>query len=507
MLFGQETEITLEQENPFTDVDDPQIRYLAQRGIVAGHGNGIFAPQDGLTRQQAAVLLTNAARDFGRDLARDMSFMFQSPMSDRAGFAAWAAESIAWVRRASIMTGTTAAKFDPQGQYTREQAIITMLRFHDVVIGQKDYRNFQNLVISLVPTTIENDVFVMYIPANVPYERDIEKTVLQYIERVQKASGLSFFSNARESSKLYISFEQRFPFAGDDGIYLGIPELYAKEQEYTYTLLLSHTLLSRSVSMDSAPSRYAFAVLNSAKTAKMYGRDYLYWYVMHHNFSFFELERERNVIGPGLEDFFRKGLGEHRESSDDILTGFRFGVYLEEQYGDDILAKLVKLYAQQQENTTEKSSFVDLLKEQTSPKVFDEFVSWYWKNRALFVWKEAPAITERTVSFRPRIDEQWQAFLNYWTITFEDSVTLDLRESHALAQLNGYKIKAISVILGTKTPITITSFDKDGNQVEKNTMRADEQRLIMFPNAATLVITGANGRLFVDLEFGRSYFK
>lgn len=71
VLFGQETEITLEQDNPFTDVDDPQIWYLAQRGIVSGHGNGIFSPQDGLTRQQAAVILTNAARDFGRDLARD----------------------------------------------------------------------------------------------------------------------------------------------------------------------------------------------------------------------------------------------------------------------------------------------------------------------------------------------------------------------------------------------------------------------------------------------------
>ena len=508
VLFGQETEITLEQDNPFTDVDDPQIRYLAQRGIVSGHGNGIFSPQDGLTRQQAAVLLTNAARDFGRDLARDMSFMFQSPMSDRAGFAPWAADSIAWVRRASIMAGTKANKFDPQGRYTREQAIITMLRFFDVVIGQKDYRNFQNYVVSLAPLTIENDVFSMSIPANVPYYRNIEQKTLEYCDWVQEASGLSFLPKGKQYSKItIINSGDGAPLGGEDGIEIQDMDYIFHDHthpDFVYLHELSHTLQWRAAFIDCRPFQEAFAILNSAKVAKKQGMDFLYRYLMSFNYAFIEPETERAIISSDFETYYRTS----KSDWDVYLVGFRFGVYLEERYGDDIFAKIIQNYgAKVGALKTSRDQFVDFLKNQTSQNVFQDFVDWYWDNKSIFAEKDEPEQQAGTVNCLPVINKHFKNYTQYRNIKFQTSVTIDFRDSHALAQMHGYTVNGISATIGTKGRITVAAFDKDGKQIGKITMNADENQKVTFKDAVTLVVIGTNGHLFFNPDFETNYSK
>lgn len=508
VLFGQETEITLEQDNPFTDVDDPQIRYLAQRGIVSGHGNGIFAPQDGLTRQQAAVFLTNAARDFGRDLARDMSFMFQSPMSDREGFAAWAADSIAWVRRASIMTGTTADKFDPQGRYTREQAIITMLRFYDVVIGQKDYRNFQSYVVSLVPLTIENDVFSMSIPANVPYYRNIEQETLKYCHWVQEASGLSFLPKGKRYSKMTIvNSGDGAPLGSEDGIEIQDAQYIFGDYEYPafyYLHELSHTLQWRAAYIDCRPFQEAFAILNSAKVAKKQGMDFLYRHLMSFNYAFIEPETERAIISSDFETYYRTS----KSDWDVYLVGFRFGVYLEQRYGDDIFTKIIRRYAAKVgTRKTSRGQFVDFLKKQTGQNVFQDFVDWYWENKPIFAEKDELEQQAGMVTCLPQINKHFKDYTQYWNIKFQNSVTIDFRDSHALAQMHGYTVNGITAFMGADRLITVTAFDKDGKQVDKIMMPPGERRRVMFKNAVTLVVTGTNGHLFFNPDFETNYSK
>lgn len=507
VLFGQETEISLEQENPFTDVDDPQIRYLAQRGIVSGYGNGVFAPQDGLTRQQAAVLLTNAARDFGRDLARDMSFMFQSPMSDRAGFAAWAADSIAWVRRASIMTGTMANKFDPQGQYTREQAIITMLRFHDVVIGQKDYRNFQNYIVSLVPVTIENDIFSMVIPANSPYHKDIEEVMLNYCDWVQEASGLSLFPEGTKYDKIRIGYQDADSYYGrNEDMYLWEVEhmLDGSSAPYFPLSILSWMLQDRTVHTKCPPFNDAFRFLNSAKAAKNNGMDYIYWYIMSYNFNVFEPEDERRIIAPGYETLFRSG----KDSWEMTCVSLRFGVFLEQQYGTDILQNVIKKYAEKmQGNTATRDDFVDFLKQQTDQNVFEAFVSWYWENTALFNQSNTPELqTERFVCM-PIITKYYQGFSDYQRFFIDKMMEFDFHEANAYVQHRGYQINGIYGSFYSDKEVTVTTFNETGKMVARSVVKPNSYVRIESKGATKLVVTGDNVHIRFMPLFEHCYSK
>ena len=49
-------------ENPFTDVQDPKVNTLVGIGIISGRSDKIFAPDDKITAEEAAVILSRAAK-------------------------------------------------------------------------------------------------------------------------------------------------------------------------------------------------------------------------------------------------------------------------------------------------------------------------------------------------------------------------------------------------------------------------------------------------------------
>lgn len=52
------SEVNMDIANPFTDVNDPNVTKAYALGIVSGIGNGLFAPEAALTREQASTMLT-----------------------------------------------------------------------------------------------------------------------------------------------------------------------------------------------------------------------------------------------------------------------------------------------------------------------------------------------------------------------------------------------------------------------------------------------------------------
>ncbi|MBQ7566485.1 MAG: S-layer homology domain-containing protein [Oscillospiraceae bacterium] len=110
----------------FTDTDDADILCAASLGIVNGVGEGKFAPDRPVTRQEAAVMLSRAAKALGIPASgEDKTF------ADRGEFATWAVDGIADTVRRGVMQGVSADRFNARGTYTREQAALTMLRlFH-----------------------------------------------------------------------------------------------------------------------------------------------------------------------------------------------------------------------------------------------------------------------------------------------------------------------------------------------------------------------------------------
>jgi hypothetical protein len=115
----------------FTDTDDPLILAANALGIVDGVGNNKFNPNGLLQRQQAAAMLARSSKVLGYDTPSDLPVVF----SDSSTFQVYAVEPIAFVSAAkdrtsgrNVMGGMGNNMFGPAAPYTKEQAILTMLR-------------------------------------------------------------------------------------------------------------------------------------------------------------------------------------------------------------------------------------------------------------------------------------------------------------------------------------------------------------------------------------------
>ncbi len=128
--------------NPFTDTSDKIVVAAYKLGIVNGKGNGLFVPNGYITRQEAAVMLSNTAKIFGVDIeANEASFV------DKVNIASWAKASVNYVSSKYIMKGTDKG-FEPNSNYTRQQAFITILRLSDNIVLKDKIINPENYEIT-----------------------------------------------------------------------------------------------------------------------------------------------------------------------------------------------------------------------------------------------------------------------------------------------------------------------------------------------------------------------
>ncbi|PEQ47040.1 S-layer protein [Bacillus cereus] len=105
----------LTTQNPFTDIEghmfEKEILALNKAGIMNGFGNEKFGPDNVLTREQLAVVLTKA-------------FNFQATSTTTfkdVDKNYWATSAISALQENKITTGTGDNKFEPQSLVTREQ--------------------------------------------------------------------------------------------------------------------------------------------------------------------------------------------------------------------------------------------------------------------------------------------------------------------------------------------------------------------------------------------------
>ncbi|MBQ2765332.1 MAG: S-layer homology domain-containing protein [Firmicutes bacterium] len=121
-------------ENPFTDVPAGEwytdaISWAAAKGVVNGHGDGTFAPDDEVTREESAVMIANFLRYYGMDNSNEVLVSF----SDQDKISSWAAKSVTIVVNKGIMNGVGNNVFDPQGTATRAQAATLLTKVHKLM--------------------------------------------------------------------------------------------------------------------------------------------------------------------------------------------------------------------------------------------------------------------------------------------------------------------------------------------------------------------------------------
>ncbi|QKE10731.1 S-layer homology domain-containing protein [Bacillus cereus] len=102
-------------KNPFTDIKghmfEKEILALAKVGLVNGYGEGKFGPDDVLTREQMAQVLTNA---FKFKATNTTSFTDVDKNS-------WALKAISALEESGVTIGTGGKMYSPYAHVTREQ--------------------------------------------------------------------------------------------------------------------------------------------------------------------------------------------------------------------------------------------------------------------------------------------------------------------------------------------------------------------------------------------------
>jgi len=114
-------------ENPFTDTTNSNIIRLQKMGIVYGKSETEFAPNDLLTREEAATILNRLINVVHPDLAStELYFEF----ADSEQISDWSMSAIQRICNMGIMKGVGNNNFAPQDNYTTEQAIVTLVRVY-----------------------------------------------------------------------------------------------------------------------------------------------------------------------------------------------------------------------------------------------------------------------------------------------------------------------------------------------------------------------------------------
>ena len=131
----------------FTDTDNPKIEILSAMGIINGKTATEFAPDDALTREEAAVILQRMVNATVPVTVTEMWFEFD----DIDYISDWAMDAVQTMCNMNVMNGVGGNEFAPKEVYTTEQAIVTITRVYSAQTAQyrEDIGNedpFENII-------------------------------------------------------------------------------------------------------------------------------------------------------------------------------------------------------------------------------------------------------------------------------------------------------------------------------------------------------------------------
>ena len=111
-------------KNKFTDTKNEKIVALAELGVINGKSETQFAPDDNLTREEAATIIVRMINKVKPMEVTEMWFEYD----DIKEVSNWASDAVQTISNLGFMNGVGGNKFAPKDTYTTEQAIATLVR-------------------------------------------------------------------------------------------------------------------------------------------------------------------------------------------------------------------------------------------------------------------------------------------------------------------------------------------------------------------------------------------
>lgn len=98
------------------------IAWASENGVISGHGDGTFAPNAEITREQMVVMLWNFA---GKPATTDKLGSF----TDRGEVSSWAETAMAWAVENEVISGKENNMLDPLGTATRAEVTVLLANY------------------------------------------------------------------------------------------------------------------------------------------------------------------------------------------------------------------------------------------------------------------------------------------------------------------------------------------------------------------------------------------
>ena len=125
--------------NPFDDVAEDKyytnaVKWAAANGIIFGYGNGLFGPEDSVTRQDLAVILYRYAAINGWTLPVKYDYL---EFNDGADIANYAKKAIEQFFKTGIINGYPDGSVKPKNNATRAEVAAMIKRFMTTIEKEK----------------------------------------------------------------------------------------------------------------------------------------------------------------------------------------------------------------------------------------------------------------------------------------------------------------------------------------------------------------------------------
>ena len=141
VLYRLEGQPKVSAKNPFSDVTSgtwytEAVLWAAENKIVNGVGDGKFAPDGEITREQMAAILYRYSAFKGLKLNNGK---FTADYPDEKDISAYALEAMRWANAESLINGTrdgSTVYLDPQGHATRAQVAAILMRYVQNVLSK-----------------------------------------------------------------------------------------------------------------------------------------------------------------------------------------------------------------------------------------------------------------------------------------------------------------------------------------------------------------------------------
>ena len=116
-------------DSTFTDLQQDgyrqAVQWAAEQKIVTGYGDGLFGPEDKVTREQTAAILLRYMHAMEMGYVVTLEYRF---FADEDEIADWAKDAVQVMNKLGILNGKGGGIIDPKGSATRAEAAAMLHR-------------------------------------------------------------------------------------------------------------------------------------------------------------------------------------------------------------------------------------------------------------------------------------------------------------------------------------------------------------------------------------------